>query len=53
MTVPTAGRHPIKALPGFYRFLTEFEPLRQTTGGVRSILYCGAPGDEGPARVGR
>lgn len=51
MTVPTASATtPIQALPGFYRFLAEVEPLRQITGGVRSILHYGAQGDAGLAR---
>lgn len=51
MAVPTAGATtPIEALPGFYRFLAEFEPLRQITGGLRSILYYGAQGDAGLTR---
>ncbi|WP_413810894.1 SNG1 family protein [Streptomyces sp. OE57] len=51
MAVPTAGATtPIEALPGFYRFLAEFEPLRQITGGVRSILYYDAQADAGLAR---
>ncbi|MDQ0913452.1 hypothetical protein QFZ22_009437 [Streptomyces canus] len=38
MAVPTAGATtPLRALPGFYRFLAEFEPLRPITGGIRSI----------------
>ncbi|MGW4981346.1 SNG1 family protein [Streptomyces mirabilis] len=51
MAVPTAGATtPIEALPGFYRFLAQFEPLRQITGGVRSILYYDAQGDAGLTR---
>ncbi|MFI7132236.1 DUF3533 domain-containing protein [Nonomuraea sp. NPDC050153] len=51
MAVPTAGATtPIEALPDFYRFLAEFEPLRQITGGVRSILYYDAQGDAGLTR---
>jgi YhgE/Pip-like protein len=51
MAVPTAGATtPIEALPGFYRFLAEFEPLRQITGGVRSILYYDAQADAGLTR---
>jgi len=51
MAVPTAGATtPIEALPGFYRFLAEFEPPRQITGGIRSILYYDAQGDAGLAR---
>ncbi|WP_405555595.1 SNG1 family protein [Streptomyces canus] len=51
MAVPTSGATtPIEALPGFYRFLSEFEPLRQITGGIRSILYYDAQGDAGLTR---
>ncbi|MEV7974492.1 SNG1 family protein [Streptomyces sp. NPDC086519] len=51
MAVPTANATtPIQALPGFYRFLAEFEPLRQIAGGVRSILYYDAQGDAGLTR---
>ncbi|SDP79465.1 YhgE/Pip N-terminal domain-containing protein [Streptomyces sp. cf386] len=51
MAVPTSGATtPIEALPGFYRFLAEFEPLRQITGGIRSILYHDAQGDAGLTR---
>ncbi|WP_421109275.1 SNG1 family protein [Streptomyces sp. NEAU-S77] len=51
MAVPTAGATtPIEALPGFYRFLAEFEPLRQITDGVRSILYYDAQAEAGLAR---
>ena len=51
MAVPTSGATtPIEALHGFYRFLAEFEPLRQITGGIRSILYYDAQGDAGLTR---
>ncbi|WP_405622971.1 SNG1 family protein [Streptomyces sp. NBC_00076] len=51
MAVPTAGATtPIQALPGFYRFLAEFEPLRQITGGIRSILYYDAQAGAGLTR---
>ncbi|MDQ0757799.1 DUF3533 domain-containing protein [Streptomyces canus] len=51
MAVPTAGATtPLRALPGFYRFLAEFEPLRPITGGIRSILYYDAQGDAGLAQ---
>ncbi|QLH25424.1 SNG1 family protein [Streptomyces sp. Rer75] len=51
MAVPTAGATtPIEALPGFYRFLAEFEPLGQITDGVRSILYYDAQAEAGLAR---
>jgi hypothetical protein len=36
------------ARPGY--FLAEFEPLRQITGGIRSILYYDAQGDAGLTR---
>ncbi|MEU1193186.1 DUF3533 domain-containing protein [Streptomyces sp. NPDC005859] len=51
MAVPTANATtPIQALPAFYRFLAEFEPLRQIAGGIRAILYYGAQGDAGLTR---
>ncbi|WP_449353113.1 DUF3533 domain-containing protein [Streptomyces shaanxiensis] len=51
MAVPTANATtPIQALPGFYRFLAEFEPLRQIAGGVRAIVYYDAQGDAGLTR---
>jgi YhgE/Pip-like protein len=51
MSVPTAGATvPLEALPGFFRVLSEFEPLRQVTGAVRSILYYDAQGDAGLTR---
>ncbi|MFE9806753.1 SNG1 family protein [Streptomyces sp. NPDC005548] len=51
MAVPTANATtPIQALPGFYRVLAEFEPLRQIADGVRSILYYDAQGDAGLTR---
>ncbi|WP_306367759.1 DUF3533 domain-containing protein [Nocardiopsis sp. CC223A] len=49
--VPTAGAvTPLEALPGFYRLLAEFEPLRQITDGLRAILYYDARADAGLAR---
>ncbi|MEU1276684.1 DUF3533 domain-containing protein [Streptomyces sp. NPDC005799] len=51
MAVPTVGATtPIEALPGFYRSLAKVEPLRQITGGIRSILHCDAQGDAGLTR---
>jgi hypothetical protein len=47
---PSRINTPLQALPGLYRFLTEFEPLRQITGGIRSNLYYDAQGDAGPTR---
>lgn len=52
MAVPSSGATvPIQALPGFFRGLAEFEPLRQVTGGMRSLLYYGAQADAGLARA--
>ncbi|QDQ09843.1 YhgE/Pip domain-containing protein [Streptomyces spectabilis] len=52
MAVPSSGATvPLEALPGFFRALAEFEPLRQLTGGLRSILYFGAQGDAGLTRA--
>jgi YhgE/Pip-like protein len=51
MAVPTANATtPLQALPAFYRFLAEFEPLRQITGGIRAILYYDAQADAGLTR---
>ncbi|MFD3501874.1 hypothetical protein [Streptomyces sp. NPDC058678] len=51
MAVPTSGATvPLQALPGFHRTLGEFQPLRQITGVVRSILYYDAQGDAGLPR---
>ncbi|WP_329224462.1 SNG1 family protein [Streptomyces canus] len=51
MAVPTANATtPLQALPGFYRFLAEFEPLRQITSGIRAILYYDAQADAGLTR---
>ncbi|WP_030669315.1 YhgE/Pip domain-containing protein [Streptomyces sp. NRRL B-1347] len=52
MAVPSSGATvPLEALPGFFRALAEFEPLRQLTGGLRAILYFGAQGDAGLTRA--
>ncbi|MCA6092193.1 SNG1 family protein [Streptomyces sp. SCA3-4] len=52
MAVPSSGATvPLEALPGFFRALSEFEPLRQITGGVRAILYYDAQADAGLARA--
>ncbi|MEV7417103.1 DUF3533 domain-containing protein [Streptomyces sp. NPDC089919] len=47
----SGGTVPIQAVPGAYRFLAEFEPMRQVADGVRSILYFGARGDAGLTRA--
>src|SRR6202041_1379968 len=43
----SGGTVPLQALGGFYRFVANFEPLRQILGGVRAILYFNASGDAG------
>ncbi|MCU1645054.1 MAG: transporter [Nocardia sp.] len=48
MGLPSSGLTiPLQAVPGFYRFLSRFEPMHQLAGGVRSILYFDARGDAG------
>ncbi|MCC3767454.1 YhgE/Pip domain-containing protein [Streptomyces sp. UNOC14_S4] len=52
MAVPSSGATvPLQALPDFFRTLAEFEPLRQLTGGMRSILYYDAQADAGLTRA--
>ncbi|MDK9499455.1 YhgE/Pip family protein [Streptomyces katrae] len=52
MAVPSSGATvPLQALPGFFRGLAEFEPLRQITEGLRSILFYGAQADAGLTRA--
>ncbi|MFE2275615.1 YhgE/Pip family protein [Streptomyces lavendulae] len=52
MAVPSSGATvPLQALPGFFRTLSEFEPLRQLTEGTRAILYYGAQADAGLTRA--
>jgi uncharacterized phage infection (PIP) family protein YhgE len=43
----SGGTVPLQALGGFYRFVANFEPLRQILDGVRAILYFNAFGDAG------
>lgn len=47
----SGGTVPLQALSGFFRFLAEFEPLRQILDGVRSILYFDARGAAGLTRA--
>ncbi len=47
----SGGTVPLQALSAFYRFVAQFEPLRQILGGVRSILYFDAMGDAGLHRA--
>jgi hypothetical protein len=44
------GTVPVQALPGFFRTLSSFEPLRQILAGTRSILYFNAQADAGVTR---
>ena len=43
----SGGTIPVQALPSFFRFVANFEPLRQVLYGVRSILYFNAQADAG------
>jgi YhgE/Pip-like protein len=47
----SGGTVPLDALSGFFRFVADFEPLRQILDGVRAILYFGARGDAGLTRA--
>ncbi|MFF3377586.1 YhgE/Pip domain-containing protein [Streptomyces sp. NPDC002680] len=50
--LPSSGATvPLQAVPGFYRFLSAFEPMRQLGDGVRAILYFDARGDAGLTRA--
>jgi len=46
----SGGAIPLQAVPGFYRFLSGFEPMRQLSGGVRAIVYFDARADAGLVR---
>jgi YhgE/Pip-like protein len=48
----SGGTVPLDALSGFFKFLANFEPLRQILDGVRAILYFGARGEAGLTRAG-
>jgi ABC-type multidrug transport system permease subunit len=49
--LPSSGATvPLQAVPGFYRFLSHFEPMRQLSDGVRAVLYFNARGDAGLTR---
>nr|WP_256224352.1 MULTISPECIES: DUF3533 domain-containing protein [unclassified Streptomyces] len=51
LALPSSGATiPLHAVPGFYRFLALFEPMRQLSDGVRAILYFDARADAGLAR---
>ncbi|WP_326647708.1 YhgE/Pip domain-containing protein [Streptomyces sp. NBC_01750] len=52
LSLPSSGATiPLQALPDFYRVLSYFEPMRQLTDGVRSILYFDARADAGLTRA--
>lgn len=52
LAIPSAGATiPLEAVPGFYRGLAWFEPLRPITEGVRAIMYFDARADAGLARA--
>jgi len=46
----SGGTIPLEALPSFFRFVANFEPLRQVLDGVRAILYFNAAGNAGLTR---
>ncbi|TXS49964.1 DUF3533 domain-containing protein [Streptomyces sp. uw30] len=51
LALPSSGATiPLHAVPGFYRFLALFEPMRQLSDGVRAILYFDARADAGLTR---
>ena len=45
------GTVPLQALPTFFRWLAQIEPLRQVLAGTRSILYFNARADAGLTRA--
>jgi hypothetical protein len=47
----SGGTVPLNALSGFFRFLANFEPLRQIVDGTRAILFFDARGDAGLTRA--
>jgi uncharacterized phage infection (PIP) family protein YhgE len=52
LAIPSAGATiPLEAVPGFYRFIAQFEPMRQISGGVRAIMYFDARGNAGLERA--
>jgi YhgE/Pip-like protein len=49
--VPSSdGSFPLQTVPDPFRWLAEFEPMRQINDGLRAILYFGARGDAGLTR---
>ncbi|NUR26320.1 MAG: DUF3533 domain-containing protein, partial [Catenulispora sp.] len=52
LALPSSGATvPLQAAPALYRFLGAFEPIRQLSEGVRSILYFDARADAGLSRA--
>ncbi|MEU8844094.1 DUF3533 domain-containing protein [Streptomyces roseus] len=50
--LPSSGATvPLQAVPGFYRLLSLFEPMRQLSDGVRAILFFDARADAGLTRA--
>ncbi|MEU9080234.1 YhgE/Pip domain-containing protein [Kitasatospora sp. NPDC004745] len=50
--LPSSGATiPLQAVPGFYRFLATFEPMRQLSDGIRAILFFDARADAGLTRA--
>jgi YhgE/Pip-like protein len=47
----SGGTVPLEALGGFFRFIANFEPLRQILVGVRAILYFSGRGAAGLTRA--
>jgi YhgE/Pip-like protein len=47
----SGGTVPLEALGGFFRFISNFEPLRQILLGVRAILYFDGQGSAGLTRA--
>ncbi|MFD7601808.1 DUF3533 domain-containing protein [Streptomyces mirabilis] len=51
LAVPSSGgSFPLQTVPSPYRWLAQFEPMRQIDDGVRAILYFDARGDAGLTR---
>ncbi len=52
LALPSSGATiPLQAVPGFYRFLGLFEPMRQLSEGIRAILFFDARADAGLMRA--
>ncbi|MBV6700192.1 SNG1 family protein [Kitasatospora aureofaciens] len=52
LALPSSGATvPLQAVPGFYRFLGTFEPMRQLSDGIRAIVFFDARSDAGLTRA--